>query len=143
MESSPGCWSYYCEVLEREYRDRAFFEDECIHKLTVDAYAVQHPGKPSQQSVRSVGYHLIRLCLILEKEIAPARTQDLMVTITKKKQVFWWLTPPSSMGTQTILDVFNARDLTEHKTEVKRWARSVWSAWEIHHDVIRSWLPIA
>lgn len=70
------------------------------------------------------------------------RTQELMVAITKKKEHFWWLKPPNDMGTKTILDVFNASNPSEHKTEVKLWAKMVWFSWKEHHDVIRSWLPV-
>ena len=55
MESSPGCWAIYCEVLAQEYSDIAF---ATAHRLTVDAYAVQHPGTPSPQSIQSIGVHL-------------------------------------------------------------------------------------
>lgn len=41
MGSSPGCWHVYGEVLSREYSDRSF---GALHRLTVDSYAVQHPG---------------------------------------------------------------------------------------------------
>ncbi len=43
MLSSPGCWAIYGEVLAREYERPAYMAD---HRLTVDAYAVQHPGEP-------------------------------------------------------------------------------------------------
>src|SRR5678816_4348633 len=39
MDSSPGCWHVYGEVLAREYGDQAF---RVAHRLTVDSYAVQH-----------------------------------------------------------------------------------------------------
>jgi hypothetical protein len=55
MESSPGCWQIYGEVLAREYSDAAF---RSIHRLTVDSYAVQHPGQPTAQSIQSVCVHL-------------------------------------------------------------------------------------
>ena len=66
MESSPSCWAAYGEVLAREYNDPAFM---AAHRLTVDAYAVQHPGRPSPQSIQSVALHLISLCLVLEQEL--------------------------------------------------------------------------
>ena len=69
MESLPGCWAIYGEVLAREYSDLAY---AAVHRLTVDAYAVQHPGQPSPQSIQSVGVHLLRLCLILEHGFSAA-----------------------------------------------------------------------
>ena len=41
---SPACWARYGEVLAREFQDPAYFG---LHQLTVDAYAVQHPGSRS------------------------------------------------------------------------------------------------
>ena len=37
-------------------------------KFVVDAYAVQHPGEDSRKSRQSVAVHLIRLCLMLERD---------------------------------------------------------------------------
>jgi len=60
MESSPGCWAYFGEVLAREYSDLQYLK---VHRLTVDAYAIQHPGQLSPQCIRSVACQ-IAFCLI-------------------------------------------------------------------------------
>ena len=36
-----------------------------IHRLSVDTYAVQHPGVPERRSIQSVAVHLMCLCLVL------------------------------------------------------------------------------
>ncbi len=59
MDSSPGCWALFGEVLAREYSDYNYASH---HRLTVDAYAVQHPGKPSPPSIGSVAVHLHLRC---------------------------------------------------------------------------------
>ena len=66
-------------MIAREYSEPALGD---IHRLTVDAYAAQHPGRPSPQSMKSVGVHLIRLCLAVEqgfdvRESKPDRGRDL------------------------------------------------------------------
>jgi hypothetical protein len=66
MESSPGCWAAFGEVLAREYSD---FNYARMHRLTVDSYAVQHPGQPSPQSIQSVALHLISLSLVLQHAV--------------------------------------------------------------------------
>ena len=43
LASSAGCWARYGEVLAHEYEHPALMH---INPLTVDAYAVQHPGEP-------------------------------------------------------------------------------------------------
>jgi len=138
MDSTPGCWAVYGEVLAREYSDPTFFD---IHRLTVDAYAVQHPGYKDRQSIQSVGVHLIRLCLFLEHGLSPENANDAMLAAGKNKKSFTYLEPPSNLGTITASDIANAKSAEEHKKLVMEWAKCVWNAWSVHHDTIRSWLP--
>lgn len=138
LESSPGCWAAYGEVLVREYSDPAYYS---IHRLTVDSYAVQHPGQPSPQSIQSVAVHLISLCLVLEHNLELQRATAAMQTAVKTKGRFVWLTPPASPGTVTVVDVRAAQDAEQHARIVRAWAESAWSAWSPHHATIRSWLP--
>ena len=70
LGASPGCWAVYGEVLEKEYGD--YLRYAPVHRLTVDAYAAQHPGVPSPQSIQSVAVHLIRLHLVLERGLRPS-----------------------------------------------------------------------
>ena len=138
MTSTPGCWAIYGEVLAQEYSNPAYFK---IHRLTVDAYAVQHPGSMDRQSIQSIGVHLIRLCLFLENGLTAENANDAMLTAAKLKHNFTWLKPPASLGEITAANVAKAQNVDEHKTLVKDWARSAYDAWSMHHDTIRSWLP--
>lgn len=138
MNSSPGCWAVYGEILAREYSDPFYFE---VHRLTVDAYAVQHPGSKDRQSIQSVGVHLIRLCLFLEHGLTAENANDAMLEAGKYKQSFTWLEPPISLGAITTAKVAKAKTIEEHKAIVRAWAQSSWAAWGMHHKTIRSWLP--
>lgn len=138
MTSSPGCWSAYGEVLTREYSDPSYFE---VHRLTVDAYAAQHPGSKDRQSIQSVGFHLLRLYLFLELRLAPERINDVTLAAVKLKHSFFWLKPPSSVGSITIADIASAKDVGEHRAAVLAWAQDVWDAWSLHHETIKSWVP--
>ena len=138
MESSPGCWAAYGEVLAREYSDAAYAS---MHQLTVDAFAVQHPGRPSAQSIQSVALHLIRLCLLLECGLEIGRANEAMLKATESKKKFVWLPPPPVRGAVTVGDVHGANTSQEHVTRVRQWAESAWQAWEPHHSQIRAWLP--
>ena len=138
MESSPGCWAIYGEVLAREYSDPAF---AAVHRQTVDAYAVQHPGQPSKQSIRSVDIHLVRLCLMLERGFNDEAALMATSVIVSGKDGFHWLTPPPSMGTITAVDVWRTNSAEEHLQAVREWARSAWHAWAQHHEQIRRWVP--
>jgi len=138
MESSPGCWAVFGKILAREYSDASYFE---VHRLTVDAYAVQHPGSTNRQSIQSVAVHLIRLCLFLEHGLIPEKANEAMIEAGKSKHSFTWLQPPLSLGSITAADVAVAKSVGEHKEIVRAWARESWDAWSEHHDIIRSWLP--
>ena len=137
MESSPGCWAAYGAVLAREYSDSAYFD---IHRLGVDAYAVQHPGRPSRQSIQSVGVHLVRLCLVLEHGLSPERSNAAMLAAAKHKHTYTWLEPPDSRGPITVADVIGTQTIDAHKQAVRAWAACAWQAWSIHHDSVRGWL---
>jgi hypothetical protein len=140
MESSPACWAVYGEVLAREYSTPDLME---IHRLTVDAYAVQHPGKESTPTVNSVAIHLMRLCLLLERGLDMRFANDAIKAITEDKRSFHWLTPPPSLGSTTVVDVWRTNSTEEHRKTVDAWARSAWQAWAPHHATIRKWLQEA
>jgi hypothetical protein len=138
MSSSPGCWAVYGEILAREYSDPTYYG---IHRLTVDTYAIQHPGSTDRQSIQSVGLHLIRLCLFLEHGLTAEDANNAMLEAAKNKHSFTYLEPPSNFGSITAADVVKAESADEHKVLVQKWAKSSWDAWSLHHDTIRMWLP--
>jgi len=125
-------------LLTREYSDRAYAR---FHRLSVDAYAVQHPGSPSSEAIHSVAVHLCRLCMIFEGGLSIERANEVMVALHKVERKFRWLEPPRSRGEVTVADVLVAQSVDEHLQCVERWARSSWEAWSAHHATIRAWLP--
>ncbi|MGH8372953.1 MAG: DUF5946 family protein [Gammaproteobacteria bacterium] len=137
MESCPGCWAAFGEVLAREYSDPAYM---VVHRLSVDTYAAQHPGRPSRQSIQSVGLHLIRLCLLLEQGTDTSHANEAMLAATKIKHTFKWLEPPTSLGSMTVADVVAATTVETHVQGVKTWANVVWQAWSPHHATIHNWI---
>jgi hypothetical protein len=134
--SAPGCWLLYSEVLAREYGD---FRYTPAHQLTVDAYAVQHPGVPERRSARSVAIHLVGLCLTLERGRGPAELPRLRQRLAPPRRTFPWLMPPTSVGELTVLEVHAAEAPEAHRAVVDRWARSAWEAWSSHHAQVRAW----
>jgi hypothetical protein len=141
MESSPGCWAAYGEVLAREYGNPALFGQ--VHRLTVDAYAVQHPGQPSPQSIQSVALHLISLCLILEYGATPQTATAALQEGARARGRYLWLPPPACPGSLTVAEVRSATEAATHDSMVRRWAAAAWSAWSPHHSTVRAWLPKA
>lgn len=134
LRSSPGCWALYGEVLAREYEDAAYMAN---HQLTVDAYAVQHPGDaPSRAARRSVHLHLASLCAALEHGRSPTEARNMLKRLADGDFEPEWLEPPASPGSVTVADVHAAEGVEAHLAAVERWARSAWEAWAPHHDVI-------
>ncbi|HEX4039426.1 MAG TPA: DUF5946 family protein [Acidobacteriaceae bacterium] len=134
--SSPGCWRVYGELLAREYQDPRYMR---VHRLTVDAYAVQHPGVDTLQARNSVGIHLSRLLLLFERGWPIERANAAMLTITLKKNDYPWLTPPSTLGSLTVRHPLAAAIPEEHAERVEQWAHAVWTAWAEHHPTVRRW----
>jgi len=134
--SSPACWALFGDILAREYSDPAYFRR---HQLTVDTYAVQHPGRPERRSVQSVALHLVTLCLILEDGADPGDGPTLHRRLAKR-DVVHWLDPPQPNGRVTVADVRDAASAAEHERAVEAWARDVWGAWEAHHATVREWV---
>ncbi|HLF87607.1 MAG TPA: DUF5946 family protein [Anaerolineales bacterium] len=62
--ASPACWGIYTALTGGGEPPMA---PAPSNTLIVDAYAAQHPGTPSPQSIQSVAVHLIALYGVLEK----------------------------------------------------------------------------
>lgn len=135
LESSPACWAKYGELLAREYSDPRYM---AAHQLTVDAYAIQHPGTPSPQSIQSVCLHLISLYAALEREI-PASLMPALRKQCVHSNAFSWLEPPANRGVLTVLHALTAQTADEHIERVREWAESAWDAWQTYRPLVVRW----
>lgn len=135
LGASAGCWAAYGEVLAKEYSDPRY---RSVHRLTVDAYSVQHPGRPSPQTVQSLCLHLIGLHLAFEKALPQERITRAMSRMAKRPD-YLWLEPQPLAYAMTVLDVTAARDAAEHAQRVREWARAAWAAWSDHHAIVEAW----
>ena len=138
MSSSPACWAAFGGILAREYSDRRL---AAVHRLSVDTYAVQHPGDKSPQCVQSVAVHLCRLCVVLETNYPVEHANSVMLQVKRFEHRFFYLVPPLRRGAITAADVLSAASVEEHIRKVRQWAQSAWEAWSAHHETIRRWLP--
>jgi hypothetical protein len=98
--SSPGCWALYGEILARDYSE---YNYPPVHRLVVDAYAVQHPGKQIRQAIQSVAVHLIGLYLSLEKGMDAKQVTQAIGRATQFSGRFIWLDPPKGWGSSPLL----------------------------------------
>lgn len=124
------------QVLAREYSDRSLLP---IHRFSVDAYAVQHPGGTGRQSIQSVGLHLSRLYLTIDRDLTLDKVNRIAILLSARKKTFAWLTPPASRGELTVSHVAEADSTLVHSERVRNWARSAFGAWSDHHAQVAAW----
>jgi len=125
--ATQGCWNLYTQVLAKEYGEYGY--PQPAHRLTVDTYSIQHPGKPGRQSIQSVNLHLISLYAILIKGFDGKGATRLIGNILAKQPAFEWLEPPTPNGLKTVRYVLEAKDKKEHEKLVRQWAEDVFGCW--------------
>ena len=136
LESSPACWEVYGTVLAREYQDPAFMAS---HHYSVDAYALQHPGHPSPQTIQSAAAHLLSLYAVLELGATHDQAVRVMQAAGERRWILRWLEPPTTPYEITVVDVAGATDAREHARRAQAWAEHTWSRWAAQHDQVREW----
>jgi hypothetical protein len=136
-----GCNALFQEVVGREFSRPELFR---VHRLTVDAYSLQHPGR-YMKSAKSAVAHLTGMCWAMEGQddpsvsVALSRFLDGNPTFTRPEPS----PQPGRRGALTILDLHSAPDSVAHIRLVKEWARSAWESWAEHHDKAREWMKKA
>lgn len=135
MTSSPACWAAFNIVMAREYSDPALM---AVHRLSVDAWAVQHPGDGSRRAIQSVGLHLARLMVQIEQGLEGEAANAAMLGFAARKAELPEL-PPRGVYAITVADVVAAEAPQAHAAAVLRWAETVWADWADQHAFIRGW----
>ncbi|HEX8560863.1 MAG TPA: DUF5946 family protein [Pyrinomonadaceae bacterium] len=128
-----GCLKLFEEVIAREFSDYRYGR---IHRLTVDAYSLQHPDK-YMRSGKSFAAHLTGMCAALEGEDALATNRAVQKWLSTNPQVKRPARIPERRGDLTITYIHGAADADEHIERVRAWARDAWGAWSEHHDLAR------
>ncbi len=130
-----GCLKLFEEVIAREFGDYRYGR---VHRLTVDAYSLQHPDE-YMRSGKSFAAHLTGMCAALE-------SRDVEEAQGANRTVQKWLSTnptiekpdiPARRGRLTVAHVHAAADADEHVSRVREWARDVWGAWAEHHELAR------
>jgi Family of unknown function (DUF5946) len=128
MASSPGCWNAYGAVLAREYQNAVLF-GRC-HRLTVDAYAIQHPGNPDERRARqSFWIHGASLWMVLRM----GRTHGEATAALKTLAQGDFPVPPPVNFALTHADVLAAPE-AEHERQVGAWAEATLAGCAPAHD---------
>ena len=120
--ASPGCRAAFGEVLAREYGEYAY---PGVHGLTVDAYAVQHQGRPSRQTIQSLAIHLVGLYVLLERGYTALQSDHAPRRLLRHGPASHWLEQPPDPGWLTVRKVVDAVDLADHERRARSWAKSV------------------
>jgi len=137
MDSSPGCWKLFGQILEKEYSNPDYMVN---HRITVDAFAVQHYGKPSPQAIHSVNLHLASMYLIYDRGFDVKLADKGLTILAKYKSELFWLDPPENVGEITVADILKVHTSDEHCKLVFDWGKSIWDAWEVHHQTIQNFV---
>jgi hypothetical protein len=128
--ASPACWAIYSALGVGEPPVAPTMHGA----LLVDAYAAQHPGVASDQSIQSVAVHLIALYGVLllgrpPDEAVALRTRPLREQTGSKRGRFQWLTPPDLSTTVSVAAIAAAPTPAERAVLLESCVRSVWAAW--------------
>lgn len=137
LGASAACWDLFGQVLAREFGDPAYWPP---HALTVDTYAAQHPGVRGPQTTHSATFHLMGLCMVVERGLDVSGAASLRQRAVDAHKERGWLEPPASLGSVTVRNVLAATTPEEHADMVRTWAASVWEAWAAHHEIVREWV---
>jgi hypothetical protein len=136
MTAAAGCWRAYTELL-----GGGGLPPGPAVGLTVDAYAVTHPGVAGPQATPSVWIHLVTLCFVLERRWPVDHANHLRRAAADAFRGWPWLSPPDSMGDVTAIDVASALVAGDGASAValtRRWVDGAWAAWAAHHPAVRA-----
>jgi hypothetical protein len=128
-----GCRELFEEVIAREFSDYRYGR---IHRLTVDAYSLQHPDA-YMRSAKSFAAHLTGMCAAFEYESPSVINQVVQKWLSTNPKIEKPVQLPQRRGDIGISHVRDAGDADEHVKRVREWARDVWEAWVEHHDLAR------
>ena len=132
-QGKAGCLKLFEEILAREFSDYRYGK---LHRLTVDAYSLQHPDA-YMRSGKSFAAHLTGLCAAFEYEDTLAVNQEVQQWLSTNPKVEKPAQLPEQRGDLTITYLHSAGDAGEHIQRVREWARNIWGAWSEHHALAR------
>jgi hypothetical protein len=137
---APGCQAAFEAVAAQEFADQAFFR---AHRLTVDAYCLQHPDVYMKSS-KSAAAHLAGMCWSLEHGRA-THLPDVLKRWVDGARTYPRVDPPPPRhrGALTVRHVLGIEDPVLYEQRALEWARSAWQAWAPHHGQARAWVADA
>lgn len=125
MISSAGCWAHYGELLAYEYANQDVFARS--HRLTVDAYALQHPGRADdRRAFQSVQLHYISLHLIFAHGYSHKEaTHSLQALSALEFTPF----PQFDLSFNITAKDISLQTPEGYHKQITQWAQSAYYAW--------------
>jgi hypothetical protein len=127
------CQGMFEEVIAREFSDYRYGR---IHRLTVDAYCLQHPDQ-YMRSGKSFAAHLTGMCSALEYQDSLDTNRTVQKWLSGNPVISKPARLPQHRGDLTIMYIHGAADADEHTKRVQEWAHSIWEAWSEYHSLAR------
>ena len=135
LDSAEECERIFHSILLKDFSD---FSCAKVHRLTVDAYSLQHPDVYMISS-KSFAAHLTGICCAMEYGNDPELFRLLQKWLNRKKQI----PRPENLenfGNLTIAHVSQAKSGPEHVDLVWEWARDVWEAYRPYRGLAMKWI---
>jgi len=134
MLSTPGCWAGFGRVLAREYSDPALFV--ASHRLSVDAYALQHPGhREEARAVQSVWLHATSLWLVMREGAEHAFATAALKALAGRTPLS--LPEVATSFAMTHADLLS-HPISAHEALTREWASAALDGWsDVHGDIER------
>lgn len=135
LSSEEKCKKLFEGILLKEFSDFRYAQ---VHRLTVDAYSMQHPDI-YMISPKSFAAHLTGMCCAMEYGNDAELLRLLQKWLNGKKDL---MRPKNleNFGLLTISHVAKAKNGAEHSELVWEWARDVWDAYRAYHDLAKNWI---
>ena len=135
-DGRAGCQRLFDEVIAREFGDFRYARE---HRLTVDAYSLQHPDE-YMRSAKSYAAHLTGAYVAIERGAGAEANRAIQQWLSGSKALQRPQQPgPGQRGTLTVLHVHMATDPDDHVRRVREWATSVWAAWRTYEPIAKQW----
>lgn len=127
MISSAGCWAHYVKLLAYEYANPNVFARS--HRLTVDAYALQHPGRADdRRAFKSVRLHYLSLHLIFAYGYSHKQATHNLHALASLE--FTPLPQLDLSFNMTAKDInISFQDPEAYHNQILEWAKSAYGAW--------------
>jgi hypothetical protein len=132
---TAGCRAEFDSLVGRDFGDPRFF---AVHRLFVDAYALQHPDEFCA-SAKSLAAHLVGLHLILDGKADPATGTEALRRWLDGPGRLAKPAVPADRGTLTLADLAGIDDPQAWQSAVTAWARDIWHNWRDLHLHAGQW----